>query len=191
MQACDASWREVAERSLPNAPIDTGCQAMRAELSSFIRMEAALKPLRFLLKSRGWSYLCDKYRRQREAEMAFSTRTIGPVTAGALLLGACAGVPETAVPITEEEVFRAEVVGRDLIWPNGHRFVLREDGTFTGDVDGEVPVGTWAWVEGRFCREVRIGSQDFPYECQEMFQDGSRLAYVRADGSVVTGVEIR
>ncbi|MEM8625560.1 MAG: hypothetical protein AAGG47_18850, partial [Pseudomonadota bacterium] len=101
-----------------------------------------------------------------------------------LMLGACASVPETAVPIADEATFRSQIIGQDLVYPNGETIVLREDGTFAGSVGGHTPVGTWSWFDDRFCPEVIIGDRDFPYECQEMFLDGDELTIVRADGSI-------
>lgn len=89
-----------------------------------------------------------------------------------------------ADPISSAEELNSLVVGKTLENKRGHTIIMLADGGFDGNVGGNKPIGRWDWRDGQFCRELTIGSREFPYQCQVVEVDGSSVTFKRADGSM-------
>jgi hypothetical protein len=103
-------------------------------------------------------------------------------------------LPETAVPMTREEVVQIHV-GRTLQAPDSDTFVA-EDGTTKG-IYGKPKIidtftGKWTVVDNEFCMENQPGSSSAPTkDCTKFWKDGRRffvLWSVRSDGKAVDAV---
>ncbi|MCL5775649.1 hypothetical protein M1105_01390 [Limibaculum sp. FT325] len=110
---------------------------------------------------------------------------------GAILLAACATGPETPfAPITSEAEFAEKVVGRSIEYPSGS-LVANPDSTLTGTFGSASAKGRWEWRDGRFCRDLVIGSRDFPFECLTPETAEDYIRFVRADGSLSETARLR
>lgn len=105
------------------------------------------------------------------------------MTCAALALGACETGMEVAFePVTTEAGFNERIVGKDLTYPGG-AIAVNPDGTLGGSIEGNAVDGAWSWTDGQFCRELSIGSQRVPRECQTPEVAGDRVRFERPDGS--------
>lgn len=91
---------------------------------------------------------------------------------------------ETFVPITTEEAFRAQVVGREVVYANGAIGAYGADGTWT-ITQGEARIGggTWTWTDGQWCREGATSQGPVPAACEDVEVSGSSIRFTRADGT--------
>lgn len=111
-------------------------------------------------------------------------------TLGIAVLSACATEPKVpfATVATEAE-FTEKIVGHALTYSRGV-IILNPDGTLGGSFGSDGVVGTWAWKDGKFCRELSIGSRAYAYECQTPQISENRMRSIRADGSFSKVAEI-
>lgn len=76
-------------------------------------------------------------------------------------------------PVKDEETFRSLMDGRTLsIFLYGLSLNVQQDGTITGRAVGRDVTGSWAWKDGYFCREMKWGSREIPFNCQLVSYDG-------------------
>ena len=70
-------------------------------------------------------------------------------------------------PVTDKAVFTDLVDGRDLrIGLYDLTINVLPDGSIAGRALGRDITGSWAWKDGFFCRDLRWGTRDIPYNCQ-------------------------
>lgn len=69
--------------------------------------------------------------------------------------------------VTDRETFIAILDGRGLrLGVFGISLDVRPDGSIIGRASGWDVVGTWAWQDGYFCREMDWSGTPIPYNCQ-------------------------
>jgi hypothetical protein len=79
----------------------------------------------------------------------------------------------------DEQTFADKVVG--VTWHltyNDTYIKFNKDGTFSGEAYGKRAgkiKGTWAWEGKKWCREVSIGSEAYPKECQTNYMIGDKV----------------
>ena len=88
----------------------------------------------------------------------------------------------TYARVTMLSEFSATIVDHDLWvrssqYPKGRnsKLVISSDGRVSGRIDGMIVTGTWEWIEGAYCSQVRVGSTSFPYVCKEVWMEAPYL----------------
>ncbi len=97
-----------------------------------------------------------------------------------LSLQACQSI--SYQPIISRELFLDKVVDKPLSWPGGYNVRFNSDGTIIGAFPGGKVEGEWDWIEGMFCRSIRIGNQPRPDECLQIEYGGDQIRFKRASG---------
>jgi len=75
--------------------------------------------------------------------------------------------------------------GRDLTIPlYGLSLTVSADGRIDGRAVGRSVTGDWSWQDGYFCRSMKWGQRDIPYNCQLVQAHGNKLRFTtdRGDG---------
>jgi hypothetical protein len=113
-----------------------------------------------------------------------------PLLAGcAVDMGAISEPPQFE-RIDDAGAFLDRVAGEPMRFDDGGVLVARPDGTLTGSFDGVAPQGTWRFENGRFCRTVSIGAQDFPQLCQLVEVKNGTLRLLELDGALSAEAEL-
>jgi hypothetical protein len=90
---------------------------------------------------------------------------------------------ETFAPVTTEEAFRAQVVGREVLYANGAVGTYGADGTWTiTQGDARIGGGTWRWSEDRWCREGATAEGPVPAACEGVEVSATSIRFTREDG---------
>jgi hypothetical protein len=122
-----------------------------------------------------------------------STRAAPALLLAAIGVSACEGgmmspftartTTETFLPITSEQMFREQVVGREVVYANGAVGAYGADGTWTiTQGDARIGGGTWTWEEDRWCREGATSEGPVPAACEAVEISGASIRFTRADG---------
>jgi hypothetical protein len=80
-----------------------------------------------------------------------------------------AGLPAHAdfKPISDKQAFLSVIEGRELRLGAFQIAVkITPDGKISGSALGWDMVGSWAWKDGYFCREIDWSGEPIPYNCQ-------------------------
>ena len=85
--------------------------------------------------------------------------------------------------VTDEQTFRAAVVERQLSWPGGFNVRFRADGVISGSFPAGELTGAWQWVDGHFCRSLKVGHRRIPRECLTIEIGDGRVRFRRENGS--------
>jgi hypothetical protein len=106
-------------------------------------------------------------------------RLILSIALAALPLPALA---EGYVPVMDKGQFLQLVEGRELqIGVYGLKLQVRPDGKIEGTAFGKDVSGKWAWKNGYFCRDLRVGKRDIPYNCQLVEAKGASALRFTSD----------
>jgi hypothetical protein len=93
------------------------------------------------------------------------------------------GTEQSYAPVTTEEAFRAQVVGREVAYADG-RIGSYGANTWTITEDGAVVAsGNWEWSEGRWCFEGTSTTGPVLASCQAVEVSDASIRFTRADGS--------
>ena len=103
----------------------------------------------------------------------------------ALTLSAWSGAASAAnsgkKKIETEQEFRDVIVEKRLSNKHGYS-VVHEDGTLSGEFGGKEVTGTWSWDGKYFCRTAKVGSKNFPLNCQTITVSGDKVTFGRNKG---------
>lgn len=116
-------------------------------------------------------------------------RSVAPaLVAATLVLAACAAPPPEPrrefQPVTGPGEFIEKVAGRPITFENGGTLVAEPDGSLGGDFGGQTPEGRWSFSDGRFCRVVTIGAQDYPQVCNLVEVGDDAIRFLNPDGTL-------
>jgi hypothetical protein len=101
----------------------------------------------------------------------------------ALALLAASPVAADFAPLRDRAAFVAAVEGRTLAIPLfGISLAVGADGSIGGTAQGDRVTGRWSWEDGYFCRTLSWGSRSWPFDCQLVEVDGSRLRFTADRG---------
>lgn len=97
-------------------------------------------------------------------------------------------MPSAAVagfaPITTEEAFRAQVVGREVVYANGAIGTYGADGTWAiTQGDSSLGNGTWVWQGDRWCSQGSTYQGPVPQSCDAVAISDTAVRFTREDGS--------
>jgi len=84
--------------------------------------------------------------------------------------------------IDNEERFRSVIQGKSLHYP-GIKLRVEETGEIMGRALGLAVTGDWAWQSGYFCRNLKWGSRDIGYNCQEVRVNDNKLRFTSDRGA--------
>jgi hypothetical protein len=110
-------------------------------------------------------------------------------------LGACEGarIPNPLdfqpgfTPITTEEEFRAQVIGREVVYADGAVGSYGADGTWAIRDEGGVRAqGTWQWSGDRWCRQGISAEGPVEPACEGIAISEQGIRFTREDGSEET-----
>ena len=76
------------------------------------------------------------------------------------------------------ELVRGKTLRRPLI-----RLQVSADGTISGAGAFQKVSGNWTWQDGYFCRSLRWGGSDLPYNCQQVSIDDDSLRFTSDRGT--------
>ncbi len=95
-----------------------------------------------------------------------------------------ASAAQAMTPVKDESAFRDLVVGKTLVLRlYGIKLNVRGDGTIRGSALTRDVTGTWSWIDGFFCREMKWGSRVIPYNCQLVEYDGKSVRFTVDQGA--------
>lgn len=78
--------------------------------------------------------------------------------------------------------FNAQVVGKSLVYGDGTKISIG-NGTLKGKTGkGDKIIGAWNWQGKFFCRNIQIGSNKLPTDCQAVVIDGDQISFIRKKG---------
>ncbi|WP_050604042.1 hypothetical protein [Ruegeria sp. 6PALISEP08] len=88
-----------------------------------------------------------------------------------------------AKDIKKKQQFMETIVGKKLV-SGSTWLIVSADGKITGDTgkNGKV-VGAWVWNKRYFCRNVVIGKNQLPEDCQKVSIDGNQVTFTREKGA--------
>ena len=76
------------------------------------------------------------------------------------------------------DLVSGKTLRRPLIW-----LQVSSNGTISGAGAFQKVTGKWTWQEGYFCRSLRWGGSDLPYNCQQVIIDGDSLRFTSDRGT--------
>ena len=84
--------------------------------------------------------------------------------------------------IKSEADFRAMAVDRKSTNQNGW-VTVKSNGSMTGNIKGQGKLqGRWAWGNGFFCRNAKVGKTDLGQNCQVVHVSGNQIRFTRDQG---------
>ena len=92
-----------------------------------------------------------------------------------------AGTADPAV-VTKTQRFIELVTSKTLRRPL-NRLQVSANGTISGAGAFQKASGNWTWQDGYFCRSLRWGRSDLPYNCQQVIVDGDSLRFTSDRGA--------
>jgi hypothetical protein len=93
-------------------------------------------------------------------------------------------VSESFMPITTEEEFRSQVVGREVVYDNGAIGTYGEDGSWAvANADGLLASGTWTWTDGQWCYEGSSATGPISPACDTVAVSSTGVRFTKADGT--------
>lgn len=92
-------------------------------------------------------------------------------------------VPESSGEerITTEKEFRAKVAGMQATSQSGYA-TSHEDGSITGNFNGQDLTGNWTWEGEYYCRTVMLGDRDLGHDCQVVVVSDDKVTFIRNKG---------
>ncbi len=87
-----------------------------------------------------------------------------------------------AKDIKKQKQFMDSIVGKKLVSEETW-LVVSADGKITGDAgkNGKM-TGAWVWNKRLFCRNIIIGTNQLPEDCQKVSIDGDQVTFTREKG---------
>lgn len=102
-----------------------------------------------------------------------------------ILLGAA--MAADAKDIKKQKQFLDAVAGKTLTG-NGATLVISADGKLSGKLDdGRNVAGAWVWNKRFWCRNLVVGSDTLPQDCQTVSLDGNQVTFTRNKGKGDSG----
>jgi hypothetical protein len=103
-----------------------------------------------------------------------------------ILIGACAlasgAQADGFSKIDSKDRFHRVIQGKSLYYP-GIKLRLEETGEIMGRALGRAVTGDWTWQSGYFCRNLKWGSRDIAYNCQEVRVNDNKLRFTSDRGA--------
>jgi hypothetical protein len=100
----------------------------------------------------------------------------------AALLATTPALAEEFSAIKDKKLFLNLVKDRELrIGMYGLTLKVLPDGRIEGSALGRDVTGKWAWKDGYFCREMRWGKREIPYNCQLVEAQGESIMRFTVD----------
>lgn len=92
-------------------------------------------------------------------------------------------VPESSgeYTITTEKEFRTYVAGKKATSQSGYA-TSHEDGSITGNFNGQDLTGNWTWEGEYYCRTVMLGDKDLGHDCQVVVVSDDKVTFIRNKG---------
>ncbi|WP_372885044.1 hypothetical protein [Shimia sp.] len=84
--------------------------------------------------------------------------------------------------ITNEDDYRAMVVGHKFYDEHGNWVRSNADGTMVGRFNKEKLRGAWNWQGRYFCRNIILGKNELGTDCQVVYTNGTQLQSKRNKG---------
>lgn len=92
-----------------------------------------------------------------------------------------------AKDIKKENQFLEAVAGKTLAG-NGATLVISADGKLSGKLnDGRKVAGAWVWNKRFWCRNLVVGSDTLPQDCQKVTIEGNQITFTRNKGKGDSG----
>ncbi|MEM6658112.1 MAG: hypothetical protein AAF496_03565 [Pseudomonadota bacterium] len=105
--------------------------------------------------------------------------------AASLLIGLATGA--LAKEIKRQNQFVDAVADKTLVG-NGASIVISSDGKISGQLEnGSKIVGAWAWDKRYWCRNIIVGGNELPQDCQTVSLDGNQVTFTRNKGKGDSG----
>ncbi len=93
----------------------------------------------------------------------------------------------SAKDIKKEQQFLDAVAGKTLTG-NGATLVIGADGKLSGKLkDGRKVAGAWVWNKRFWCRNLVVGGEKLPQDCQTVSLDGNQVTFTREKGKGDSG----
>ncbi len=117
------------------------------------------------------------------AALLFATGALAGCEGGLTSPFPSRGETDAFTPILTEEAFRAQVVGREVVYANGAVGSYGGDGTWS-IADGEriLGGGAWTWEGDRWCREGSTFEGPVTPACETVAVSGAGVRFTRDDG---------
>ena len=102
----------------------------------------------------------------------------------AILLTFIAQSATAYTKVDTQKEFLTLIEGRTLsIWYYTLRIDVWADGQIEGRALGSPITGTWFWEDGYFCREMRWGDTEIPFNCQLVEHQNVRMRFTTDRGA--------
>jgi len=106
---------------------------------------------------------------------------VASAVVAALLAGHAAQASNLRL-VTDPGEFTQLVDGRNLT-RFGIRLAVSPAGNIEGRAFGRTVTGAWTWQRGFFCRDLRFGSDDLGYNCQQVLVNGDTVRFIADQGA--------
>ncbi|MEC7256200.1 MAG: hypothetical protein VXW58_00130 [Pseudomonadota bacterium] len=93
---------------------------------------------------------------------------------------------DTFKRITTEEKFRELVVDRKAVSEAGW-FLVKSDGSTSGNIFKKTFKGAWVWKNRMYCRNAVLGNETLKTDCQVVKISGDQVQFIRDYGKGATG----
>jgi hypothetical protein len=84
--------------------------------------------------------------------------------------------------VRKQADFVAMAAGHKYYDDKGNWVMINADGTMTGKWNKKKLVGAWNWQSRYFCRNIVLGGNKLPTDCQEMYLSDTQLQGKRKKG---------
>ncbi|WP_170385745.1 hypothetical protein [Ruegeria atlantica] len=102
--------------------------------------------------------------------------------AAAVSILCIAATTADAKDIKKQQQFMDTIVGKKLV-SGGSWLVVEADGTIQGETAKKGKIkGAWVWNKRYFCRNVFVGTNQLPEDCQKVTIDGNQVTFTRDKG---------
>jgi len=97
---------------------------------------------------------------------------------------AAASSANAMTPVKDESTFRDLVGGKTLVLRlYTIKLNVLGNGTIEGSALTRKVTGSWSWIDGFFCREMKWGTREIPYNCQLVEYDGTEVRFTTDKGA--------
>ncbi len=95
-----------------------------------------------------------------------------------------ASAASAMTPIKDENEFRRLVTNKTLVLRlYTIKLNVLDDGSIEGSALARKVTGRWNWIDGYFCRDMKWGSREIPYNCQLVEYNGTEMRFTTDKGA--------